>query len=284
MSGIKKRLEEIKSEGIVYRALALDLDGTLMDSEKKLSEENKHAVWQAIEAGTAVVLASGRPMFGVMPVAKQLELDKRGGYVLAYNGGNIWDCKASEMVYERHIPSECIAAICDAARKNQAAPLTYFEDRVISEKADDEYVLREAFCNSAEVMQVDNIPEFVDYPVAKLLVVGEHSRLLPVKEELEKQYGDVLELFFSEDYFLEIVPKNVGKDVSLAALLDNLGIEQKELIACGDGLNDLSMISYAGLGIAMENAYPEVKERADYVTVSNDENGVARIIKEFILK
>lgn len=283
MAEIKKRLEEIKSEGTVYRALALDLDGTLMDSQKKLSEENKHAVWQAIEAGTAVILASGRPMFGVMPVAEQLELDRRGGYVLAYNGGNIWDCRAKKMAYERQIPAECIEAVCAAARKNNAAPLTYFGDKVISEKADDEYVLKEAFCNGAEVMQVDNIPEFVNYPVAKLLVVGEHLKLVPVKEELENQYGRELELFFSEDYFLEIVPKNVGKDVSLAALLEKLGIEQKELIACGDGLNDVSMISYAGLGVAMANAYQEVKDKADYVTVSNDENGVARVIKDFIL-
>jgi len=75
-----------------YKALALDLDGTLMDSNKELSDVNKKAVWEAIDVGTAVILASGRPMFGVLPVARMLELEKRGGYVLAYNGGNILDC------------------------------------------------------------------------------------------------------------------------------------------------------------------------------------------------
>lgn len=267
-----------------YKALALDLDGTLMDSNKELSDVNKKAVWEAIDVGTAVILASGRPMFGVLPVARMLELEKRGGYVLAYNGGNILDCKTGNLVYERYVPKQCIEDICIAARECDVAPLTYYKDKVISERADDEYVIKEAFCNSASIMQVDNIPEFVDYPVSKVLVVGEHKKLLPVKEKLENKYSDILELFFSEDYFLEVVPKNVGKDASLAELLLQLGIKREELIACGDGLNDISMIKYAGLGIAMKNAYDEVKNNADMVTeLTNDENAVADVINRFII-
>lgn len=267
-----------------YKALALDLDGTLMDSNKELSDVNKKAVWEAIDVGTAVILASGRPMFGVLPVARMLELEKRGGYVLAYNGGNILDCTTGKLVYERYVPKQCIEDICIAARECDVAPLTYYKDKVISERADDEYVIKEAFCNSASIMQVDNIPEFVDYPVSKVLVVGEHKKLLPVKEKLENKYSDILELFFSEDYFLEVVPKNVGKDASLAELLSQLGIKREELIACGDGLNDISMIKYAGLGIAMKNAYDEVKNNADMVTdLNNDENAVADVINRFII-
>lgn len=267
-----------------YKALALDLDGTLMDSNKELSDVNKKAVWEAIDVGTAVILASGRPMFGVLPVARMLELEKRGGYVLAYNGGNILDGKTGKLVYERYVPKQCIEDICIAARECDVAPLTYYKDKVISERADDEYVIKEAFCNSASIMQVDNIPEFVDYPVSKVLVVGEHKKLLPVKEKLENKYSDILELFFSEDYFLEVVPKNVGKDASLAELLSQLGIKREELIACGDGLNDISMIKYAGLGIAMKNAYDEVKNNADMVTeLTNDENAVADVINRFII-
>ena len=89
-----------------YKALALDLDGTLMDSNKELSDVNKKAVWEAIDMGTAVILASGRPMFGVLPVARMLELEKCGGYVLAYNGGNILDCKTGKLVYERYVPKQ----------------------------------------------------------------------------------------------------------------------------------------------------------------------------------
>ena len=267
-----------------YKALALDLDGTLMDSNKKLSEVNKEAVWKAIDKGTAVILASGRPMFGVEPVAKMIELDKRGGYILAYNGGNILDCKTGKLIYSREIPSQCISDINNAARANNVYALTYYGDRIVAESDTDEYVIKEAFCNSTDIKKVDDLTAFVDYQVAKFLVVGVHEKLLPVQKELVDKHGDVLDIFFSEDYFLEIVPKNVAKDASLEALLEQLGLDKSQLIACGDGMNDMSMIKFAGLGVAMENAYPKVKECADYIAASNDDNGVAKVIEEFILK
>lgn len=266
-----------------YKAIALDLDGTLMDSSKKLPDKNKYAIQEAIDKGIAVILASGRPMFGVLPVAEKLKLNVRGGYILAYNGGNILDCKSGKIIYSRDIPYECVGSICETASEQGVYALTYFEDKIVSESDTDEYVIKEAFCNSAGIKVVNNLAEFVDYPVAKFLVVGEHSKLLPVQEKLKKLHGDVLDIFFSEDYFLEIVPKNVGKDSSLEALLKLLGIKREELIACGDAMNDVSMIKYAGLGVAMENAYPGIREYADYVAPSNDDSGVAAVIEKFIL-
>ena len=96
-----------------YKAISLDLDGTLVDSNKEIPKANKEAVWKAIDKGVAVILASGRPLFGVLPVAEKLELKKRGGYVLAYNGGNIWDCKEEKLVYSKNVPMECIEDILD---------------------------------------------------------------------------------------------------------------------------------------------------------------------------
>lgn len=267
---------------MVYKALALDLDGTLMDSNKKLSEVNKKAIWKAIDKGTAVILASGRPMFGVKPVAEMLELKERGGYILAYNGGNILDCSTGKLIVSKQIPEECLADICRIARQNKVQPLTYFEDKILAESDKDEYVIKEAFCNSAEIKVVEDLAAFVDYPVAKLLVVGEHTKLLPVQEELNKLRGDVLDIFFSEEYFLEIVPKNVAKDEALSALMDILGLRREELIACGDAMNDVSMIKYAGLGVVMANAYENIKQYGDYIAPSNDDNGVAAVIEKFI--
>ena len=126
-----------------YKAISLDLDGTLVDSNKEIPEANREAVWKAIDKGVAVILASGRPLFGVLPVAEKLELKERGGYVLAYNGGNIWDCKEEKLVYSKNVPMECIEDICRVARKYDVSPLTYYNDLVISERAEDEYVKRE---------------------------------------------------------------------------------------------------------------------------------------------
>lgn len=268
---------------IKYRALALDLDGTLVDSQKRLPDANRDAVWQAIDQGITVILATGRPLFGVLPVAEQLELDRRGGYVLAYNGGNIWDCRAQKRIFGRAVPSHCIGGICRAARRAGVYALTYYENFIVAENDLDEYVQKEAFCNNAQVRKVPDLEAFVNYPVAKFLAVGPHDRLVPVQKALKEQYGEELDIFFSESYFLEIVPKHVAKGEMLQILLKQLDISPEQLIACGDGLNDLSMIVCAGLGIAMKNAYPQVQEAAQYIAASNDENGVAGVIAKFIL-
>lgn len=264
-----------------YKAIALDLDGTLMTDDKQLPAENREALWKAIDKGISVILASGRPLFGVMPVAEQLELKERGGYVLAYNGGNVWDCRNEKLLYSKTVPQHCIPVICDIAKKYDVAALTYYNNLVISERDKDEYVIKEAFCNGAQIMHVDNLAQFVDYPVSKVLLVGPHEKLLPARDELSGIYPDDLSMIFSMDYFLEAVPKNVGKDISLGELLRQLGIDRSELIACGDGMNDIDMIKFAGLGVAMENAYPPVKEAADIIAPPNSAPGVAYIVKKY---
>lgn len=264
-----------------YKALALDLDGTLTDSKKQLSKRNREAVMKAAECGTKIILASGRPLFGITPIAEKLELERLGGYILAYNGGNIIDCKTKELIYSDLLPGECVHDICSLARENDVYALTYYENMIVSESDTDEYVLKEAKCNDAAIRKVENLEGFVDYPVAKFLVVGEHEKLIPVQEELLKRHGDILNAFYSEDYFLEVVPKTVAKDKALEALLKQIGLQREELAACGDGMNDIPMIQYAGMGIAMDNAYPQVKEYADYIAPSNDEDGVAEVIAKF---
>lgn len=266
-----------------YKALALDLDGTLTNSKKQLSEGNKQAIWEATDKDVKIILASGRPTFGITPIAKELELEEKGGYILAYNGGNIIDCKTGEMIYSCMMPQECIVTICRLARESGTYAITYDGDYIVAESDDDCYVKKEAFCNNAQIKKVEDLKEYVDYEVAKFLIVGEHEKLLPVQKELLRLHGDVINAFFSEDYFLEVVPKDVAKDAALDELLGQLSITSEELVACGDGMNDIPMLKYAGLGVAMENAYPEVKKYANIIAPSNDEDGVAATIREYML-
>lgn len=266
-----------------YKAIALDLDGTLTDHNKKLPEANKEAVWAAIDKDVTVILASGRPLFGITPIADELELDKRGGYILAYNGGEIINCLNGDVIVSHELPRQCIDDICDYARANDVYALTYSDGKIAAESDDDEYVLKEAFCNNTTIIKTDDLKKYVDYPVNKFLVVGRHDKLVPVQEALLEHYSDVLDAFYSEDYFLEVVPKGVAKDKSLQQLLGKLSIKEDELIACGDGMNDIPMLKIAGVAAVMDNAYEEVKKYADYIAPSNDESGVADIIKRFIL-
>ena len=125
-------------------------------------------------------------------------------------------------------------------------------------------MLKEAFCNNTTIIKTDDLKKYVDYPVNKFLVVGRHDKLVPVQEALLEHYSDVLDAFYSEDYFLEVVPKGVAKDKSLQQLLGKLSIKEDELIACGDGMNDIPMLKIAGVAAVMDNAYEEVKKYAQY--------------------
>lgn len=267
-----------------YKALALDLDGTLTDSSKQLPLENKEAILKAMDLGVTVILASGRPTMGITGLAKELEFDKRGGLIVAFNGGTIINCKTGEIVQRLLFPPEVIEDACAIVRKHGAQPLSYTDTQIAAECAADEYVQKECICNYTTCLEVADLPAFLDYPTPKLLAAGEHEKLLKVRDEFLSRHSDLCDSFFAESYFLELAPKGVAKDKALAKVCEYLAISREELMACGDGLNDIEMLEYAGLGVAMNNAYPETKKTADVVApLTNDECGVAWAVKEYIL-
>ncbi len=265
------------------RLLALDLDGTLTNSDKKISAINKRSIRQAQDMGVEIVLASGRPLIGVAPIADELDLWNQGGYILAYNGGHIIDCKAREDIVRQTVPMEYVHDICSVTDSFEAYPLGYDANGVICESDTDIYVLKEAFCNGVSVRKVDSLENALAEPMVKFLIAGEPSELQRVHSYLSDKFAGKLNLFFSEPYFLEITPPGVEKSSALARLVSHLGLTKDNLMACGDGLNDISMLEYAGLSVAMENAYDETKQHADFITLSNDEDGVAHAIERFIL-
>lgn len=266
-----------------YKLLVLDLDGTLTNSKKEITRHTKETLIKAQEAGLKVVLASGRPTYGVAPLANELELQKYEGYILPYNGGEIIDWKTRELMYEKQLDSDLLPYLYRCAKENDFAIVTYENEYVLTEKPDDEYVLKEALLNVMKIKKVDNFLEAVKHPITKCLIVGEPSRLALLEKEMYEKLKDRMGVFRSEPYFLELVPKGIDKAQSLSVLLEEIGMTKNEMIAIGDGFNDLSMIQYAGLGIAMENAQDVVKQAADFITLSNEEDGVAYAVEKFYL-
>ena len=368
-----------KGSCMKYKLLVLDIDGTLTNEKKEITRHTKQTILRMQKAGVKVVLASGRPAYGVVPTARELELEQYGGFILSYNGGRIVDCSTGRTIYEKTIPHKLMGGIygqvhdLDAAlmtyegdriitEKPQdayvakesfinkmkvkgvgnfldyvtfpvvkclvaadggfilsynggrivdcstgrtiyektiphklmggiygqvhdldAALMTYEGDRIITEKPQDAYVAKESFINKMKVKGVGNFLDYVTFPVVKCLVAADGGYLEAVEDKLKGYFGSQLSIFRSEPYFLEIMPKDIDKASSLERLRLQLGLERAEIAACGDGLNDISMIQYAGLGIAMANAQEAVKRVCDFVTKSNEEEGVAYAIDRFIL-
>lgn len=267
-----------------YKLLVLDLDGTLTNKQKEITPHTLETLMKAQEMGVKIVLASGRPTYGIVPLAQALELKKYGGYILSYNGCEIIDWKSGELLYENVLNQEVLPYLYDCAKKNNFAMISYEDNFVITEHPEDEYVLKEANLNKMPIKKVENLLEAIKFPVAKCLIVGESTRLALLEKEMYEVLKEKMGVFRSEPYFLELVPKGIDKAQSLAVLLEKIGMKREEMIAIGDGFNDLSMIQYAGLGIAMENAQQVVKESADHITSCNESDGVAAAVKKFIFE
>ena len=270
-----------KAKQIPYRAIALDLDGTLTNHEKVVTPKTREALLQAAANGAVIILASGRPTYGIEPVAECLELNQRGGYILSYNGGNIVNAKTGEKLFSQFLPDEVIPELYAYAEENGHALLGYAGNEIITEMPDDQYVKEESRINKMKIRKVENLFEALEPHPTKLLMTGDPTLMLKAEEELVEKLGDRMDIFRSAPFFLELVPKGIDKAKSLSRLLTKINLTPADMIAFGDGYNDLSMLKLAGMGVAMENAAPEVRAEADYVTLSNEEDGVAAALEHF---
>ena len=267
-----------------YRAIALDLDGTLTNHDKVVTPKTHEALLQAEAEGVVIILASGRPTYGIEPVAECLELDKRGGYILSYNGGNIVNAKTGEKLFAQFLPDEVIPILYRYAKEKNHALLGYAGNEIITEMPDDQYVKEESRINEMNIRKVENLFEALEPHPTKLLMTGDPADMLKAENELSEILGDRMDIFRSAPFFLELVPKGIDKAKSLLRLLSKINLTPADMIAFGDGYNDLSMLKLAGMGVAMQNAAPEVRAEADYITLSNEEDGVAAALEHFCKK
>ena len=267
-----------------YRAIALDLDGTLTNHEKVVTPKTRKALLQAEAEGIVIILASGRPTYGIEPVAECLELDKRGGYILSYNGGNIVNAKTGEKLFAQFLPDEVIPILYRYAKEKNHALLGYAGNEIITEMPDDQYVKEESRINKMNIRKVENLFEALEPHPTKLLMTGDPADMLKAENELSEILGNRMDIFRSAPFFLELVPKGIDKAKSLLRLLSKINLTPADMIAFGDGYNDLSMLKLAGMGVAMQNAAPEVRAEADYITLSNEEDGVAAALEHFCKK
>jgi len=265
------------------KMLVLDIDGTLTNSNKDISENTKRGIKNIMERGHKVVLASGRPTPGMRRYAEELELEKYGGYLLSFNGGRIIDCRSGAIVYQKVLPASVIRGLYKFAEDRDAGIITYLGDKIILGTRADKYIEIESRINGMPIKKVDNFVEYVDFDVNKCLITAEPDKAAVYVEELQEKYGEILSIYRSEPFFIEVMPKNIDKANSIDRMLSTVGLTRENIICCGDGYNDMSMIQYAGVGVAMENAQPEVKEAADYITDSNDNDGIVKVIDKFIL-
>lgn len=259
--------------------LALDLDGTLTDSKKRISERTKESIDKFITAGGTVALASGRPTFGVMPVAKILELDKKGGYILSYNGGCFLDCKNNKQLFMKELTHEYLPILEKQAKEFGINLMTYNGDKAYALDIDEQYYMIEININHFIRVKANPLTPKITFPIIKCLMTADGDYLAKVEKEMKKYWEGKLNIVRSEPYFLEVTEVGIDKASTITNMVKKLGKSVDNLICCGDGFNDLSMIQAAGIGVAMANAQERVRAAADYITKSNDEDGIVDVVE-----
>lgn len=269
------------SNRLQYNVIALDLDGTLTNNEKMITPITYETLMKAQKDGAHIILASGRPTYGIEPIAERLEIGNYGGYVLSYNGGKIVDWRNKDEIYSNSLPDEILPILYNYAKDKKHALLGYAGKEIITETPDDEYVKEESRINKMGIRKVDNLLHNLPPHPTKLLMTGKPELMERAEKEIQKLVNGRMDVFRSAPFFIELVPKDIDKAKSLLRLLSAIKLTPNDMIAFGDGYNDISMLKLAGIGVAMGNAVDEVKKNADYVTLSNEDDGVAAAVEKF---
>ncbi|MBQ2487862.1 MAG: HAD family phosphatase [Ruminococcus sp.] len=267
-----------------YKLIALDLDGTLTNSRKEITPRTRYALLDAQAQGKKIILASGRHPLGVYPIARDLHLDRYGGYIMSFNGGKIIECATDRTIVTKLFPREYLPDIMSVLQDSNLTVITWDDKRIFANNKVNDYTYIEKDVLKIEMVVVEDFLSSIKFDVNKILLAGEPDELDEYQKLLSKRYDGLLEIYKSAPYFLELMPFGISKGSMLPLLLEKLHISREELIAFGDNYNDMTMIGYAGMGVAMANGEPEIKKIANYVCPSNDEDGIAQALQKFVLK
>lgn len=264
------------------RLVAMDMDDTLLLDDWTISERVVRAIRQAQKQGVYVTFATGRATTSVLPYAQQLELNIP---VITYNGAKIQEVLSSEILYRKVIPVETAKDIANWLLAQDIHFHVYLKDHIFVEKMND-WSRQYARATRVPVEETDLLERLAAEKdgVEKILLMGEPQMTILWEKKIHQRYEGKVRSTKSKPHFLELIHPSVNKGAALAALAERLGVKREEVMAVGDSLNDIEMIRYAGIGVAMGNARSEVKEIADAVTATNLEDGVAQAIEEYVLR
>lgn len=262
-----------------YKMLVLDMDDTLLNDDHIISNENKVMLSKARELGVHIVLASGRPTPAMTVYAKELQLDN--SYMISYNGAVITDLKENKVIFEQTLTQEQIHELYDYSLKSKTHIITYVDGKIVSE-TDSEYIDIEKNITGLEHNKVVSFKDEVQSSAIKCILLEEPSYLKTVEKDLKVAMPH-LSVCMSKPFFLEVAQNGIDKGASIKFLAEKLNILQSEIIAVGNAGNDLTMIEYAGLGVWVDNVDPELRDKGDVIVASNNNHGVAEVVRRFIL-
>jgi Cof subfamily protein (haloacid dehalogenase superfamily) len=265
---------------MTIKLVAVDLDDTLLDNDRRMSARTKSAIRKAVAQGVTVTMATGRMHCSALPYALELDLDVP---LITYNGAMIKRSQSGELLFHRPVDSKVASELLSFFYQRGWYIQVYLDDVLYVKERDERARYYETVANITSVPVGDKIYSLGGEPT-KLLTIAEPNEIKGLYATVKEKFGDRLYVTISKANYLEFANSTVNKGVGVAYLAESLGINRQEVMAVGDSLNDLDMIQYAGWGVAVGNARDEVKSIAQAVTSANHADGVAEAIEKYVLK
>ncbi|HVT89296.1 MAG TPA: HAD family hydrolase [Tepidisphaeraceae bacterium] len=259
------------------RLIAVDLDGTLLTSDKKVSGQTVAAL-QCLPENVRVVIASARPPRSVRHIYELLGLQT---LQINYNGALIWDEPTQRAAFHCPMPGELVLRMIETARDMFEEVLVSCEilDRWYTDRIDDKYTTETGKIFKPDV--VAPVETFCNQPVTKLMFLGEPQVLSRIEPLLLDQFGDRISLVQTDRDLIQIMDRQVSKSTALQMVAEHYGVDRSQIMAIGDAPNDVGMLQLAGIAVAMDNASPIVKKNAHWIAPCNDDHGVHAALVRF---
>lgn len=264
-----------------YKLVAMDMDGTLLNSKRSITVDTLFAIKDAMKKGVKFTISTGRPLLGIKKYLEILDLGDTP--VITYNGANVVNPITEEILFSKDLISSDARKIYELGSKIDVLIVVWSNNTLYANMFDERLESYRSLSGATPVLITD-FEEIIKQGITKILWSGTESLIAKYKEELKNEDFKNTTFVTSQPIFLEFFNKDVNKGVSLDFIAKSCGIKQEEVVAVGDGLNDYEMIEYAGLGVAMGNACEEIKKIANHITRTNDEDGIADVIYEKILE
>ncbi|OBT13513.1 HAD family hydrolase [Vibrio sp. UCD-FRSSP16_10] len=267
----------------MYKLIAIDMDGTLLDDNKIITARNKQAIIDAKKQGVTVVLASGRPLQGMLDSLEQLQMNTNEDYVLCYNAALIKNVGSGDVISQSLVSGQDAKRIADYAKQQNCHYHAFSQQHGLIAPKNSHYTQHEANINGLDltIMDFDTLDD--KHPIIKIMLVDPVEILQPIVDAIPQTFKDDYSVVRSAPFFLEFSNPASNKGTGVQALAQHLGIKQTEVMCIGDAGNDHAMLEYAGLAVAMQNADAQTQSLAQYITDSNNDSGVAKAIEKFVL-
>ena len=265
-----------------YKLIAMDLDGTLNNDQKVITEKTKEALMAAQKAGIRLALASARPSPGLFKERDVLRLQDHQGILMSYNGGRIVDAQTGNVLFETSMD---LAETRQVLRRLEELPVTPILDDGVQFYVSDKNGYKvdyECKNNNMVCTEVENLADFLTFAPIKILMSVQPEQLPEIQRTIADMLPETLTVVQTAAFYLEVIPKVINKGQGIRDICKVLGITPAEVISFGDAANDIPMLREAGMGVAMGNASEAVKAAADMVTLSNNEDGIAAALEKLL--